>query len=98
MGPRRLRRRLRQRWLARPYVTYYGKNVLYHNNGDGTLPTSARNPGVAGTGKAWGTGCAFVDYDRDGHLDLMVANYVDFDLANARRPASARIAYGKACP
>src|SRR5207245_9870065 len=42
--------------------------------------------GVAGSGKAWGTGCAFVDYDRDGHLDLMVANYVDFDLFTAPAP------------
>ena len=42
----------------------------------------AEKAGVAGTGKAWGTGCAFVDYDRDGLLDLMVANYVDFDLVH----------------
>jgi enediyne biosynthesis protein E4 len=68
------------------YVTYYGKNVLYHNNGDGTFTDVSEKAGVAGTGKAWGTGCAFVDYDRDGHLDLMVANYVDFDLASTPAP------------
>ncbi|HUE42858.1 MAG TPA: CRTAC1 family protein [Candidatus Sulfotelmatobacter sp.] len=68
------------------YVTYYGKNVLYHNNGDGTFTDVSEKSGVAGTGKAWGTGCAFVDYDRDGHLDLMVANYVDFDLAKTPAP------------
>ncbi len=45
----------------------------------------AAKAGVAGSGKAWGTGCAFVDYDRDGRLDLIVANYVDFDLATATR-------------
>src|SRR5579885_2328114 len=65
------------------YVTYYGKNVLYHNNGDGTFTEVSEKAGVAGNGKGWGTGCAFVDYDRDGKLDLMVANYVDFDLASA---------------
>ncbi len=65
------------------YVTYYGKNVLYHNNGDGTFTDVSDKAGVAGSGKSWGNGCAFVDYDRDGHLDLMVANYVDFDLATA---------------
>ena len=65
------------------YVTYYGKNVLYRNNGDGTFTDVSDKAGVSGSGKAWGTGCAFVDYDRDGHLDLMVANYVDFDLSAA---------------
>ncbi|HEX4378979.1 MAG TPA: CRTAC1 family protein [Candidatus Acidoferrum sp.] len=68
------------------FVTYYGKNVLYHNNGNGTFTDVSEKTGVAGTGKAWGTGCAFVDYDRDGHLDLMVANYVDFDLAKTPAP------------
>ncbi len=68
------------------YVTYYGKNILYHNNGNGTFTDVSDKAGVAGSGKAWGTGCAFVDYDRDGHLDLMVANYVDFDLSAAPAP------------
>ena len=60
------------------YVTYYGKNRLYHND-HGVFTEVAEKAGVAGTGKAWGTGCAFVDYNRDGRLDLMVANYVDFN-------------------
>jgi enediyne biosynthesis protein E4 len=68
------------------YVTYYGKNVLYHNNGNGTFTDVSEKAGVAGTGKAWGTGCAFVDYDRDGHLDLMVASYVDFDITKTPAP------------
>jgi hypothetical protein len=68
------------------YVTYYGKNVLYHNNGNGTFTDVSEKAGVAGSGKAWGTGCAFVDYDRDGRLDLMVANYVDFDLSVTPAP------------
>ena len=68
------------------YITYYGKNRLYHNQGDGTFTEVAETAGVAGSGKAWGAGCAFLDYDRDGLLDLVVANYVDFDLANAPAP------------
>jgi len=67
------------------YVTYYGKNRLYHNEG-GVFREVAERAGVAGSGRAWGTGCAFVDYDRDGKLDLMVANYVDFDLTTAPAP------------
>ena len=67
------------------YITYYGKNRLYHND-HGVFAEVAEKAGVAGSGKAWGSGCAFVDYDRDGKLDLMVANYVDFDLATAPAP------------
>lgn len=68
------------------YVTYYGRNVLYHNNGNGTFTDVSSKAGVAGNGKEWGSGCAFVDYDRDGKLDLMVATYVDFDVATAPKP------------
>jgi enediyne biosynthesis protein E4 len=68
------------------YVTYYGKNRLYHNEGNGTFKEVAGAAGVAGDGKAWGTGCAFVDYDRDGKLDLLVANYVLFDIRTAPKP------------
>ena len=64
------------------YVTYWGTDVLYRNRGDGTFE-DVTPPGI---GSRWGTGCAFVDYDRDGKLDLMVANYVDFDLKNTPRP------------
>ena len=64
------------------YVTYWGADVMYRNRGDGTFEEVA----LPGSGSRWGTGCAFVDYDRDGKLDLMVANYVDFDLKNTPRP------------
>src|ERR1051326_1067153 len=80
------------------YVTYYGKNVLYHNNGDGTFTDISDKAGVSGSGKAWGTGCAFVDYDRDGRVDLMVANYVDFDLANAPAPGDRASCIWKGVP
>jgi hypothetical protein len=68
------------------YVTGYGKGRLFHNQGNGTFREIAEAVGVAGSGKEWGTGCAFVDYDRDGKLDLMVANYVHFDLAKTPAP------------
>ncbi|MSO24186.1 MAG: VCBS repeat-containing protein [Acidobacteria bacterium] len=62
------------------FVTYYGTNVLYRNNGDGTFNDVTAKVGLPVTGSRWGTGAAFLDYDRDGRLDLFVANYVDFDL------------------
>ena len=80
------------------YVTYYGKNVLYHNNGNGTFTDVSEKAGVAGTGKAWGTGCAFIDYDRDGKLDLFVATYVDFDLASAPKPGERADCIWKGVP
>ena len=70
------------------YVTGYGKNRLFHNQGNGTFKEVAEQSGVAGTGKEWGTGCAFIDYDRDGKLDLVVANYVHFDLAKTPKPGA----------
>jgi hypothetical protein len=79
------------------YVTYYGKNRLYHNQ-KGVFTEVADESGVAGSGKAWGTGCAFVDYDRDGLLDLMVANYVDFDLSTASAPGEKASCMWKGVP
>lgn len=75
------------------FVTYFGKNVLYHNNGNGTFTDVTEKAGVATNGKRWNTGCAFVDYDRDGRLDLFVANYIDLDLATAPLPESGPCEY-----
>jgi len=80
------------------YVTGYGKNRLFHNQGNGTFKEVAEQAGVAGTGKEWGTGCAFVDYDRDGKLDIAVANYVHFDLANTPAPGQAAGCIWKGVP
>ena len=68
------------------YITGYGKNRLFRNNTNGTFTEVSETAGVSGNGREWGTGCAFVDYDRDGKLDLMVANYVHFDLATTPEP------------
>jgi hypothetical protein len=75
------------------FVTYWGHNVLYHNNGDGTFTDVSEKAGVAGTRVRWGTGCAFVDYDRDGKLDLFVANYCDGDLTTWPLPESGPCLY-----
>jgi enediyne biosynthesis protein E4 len=80
------------------FVTGYGKNRLYHNEGNGTFRQVAEQAGVAGTGKEWSTGCAFVDYDRDGKLDIAVANYVHFDLASVPEPGRAPSCIWKGVP
>jgi len=80
------------------YVTYYGKNLLYHNEHNGTFKEVGEFAGVAGSGKDWGSGCAFVDYDRDGRLDLIIANYVDFDLKTAPKPGEGTYCNWKGVP
>jgi hypothetical protein len=79
------------------YITYYGKNRLYHND-HGVFTDVTDKAGVGGSGKAWGSGCAFVDYDRDGKLDLIVANYVDFDLSTAPAPGDRPSCIWKGAP
>jgi enediyne biosynthesis protein E4 len=71
------------------FVSYWGRNVLYHNNGDGTFTDVSEKAGVAGSGSRWGAGCCFLDYDRDGRLDLFVANYLHFDPAGAPIPGDS---------
>ena len=59
------------------YVTALGPNILYRNNADGTFTDVTAAAGVAGGANEWSTSTGFLDYDRDGNLDLYVANYVD---------------------
>jgi enediyne biosynthesis protein E4 len=71
------------------FVTYYGQNVLYRNNGNGTFSDVTREAGLLYEGNTrWGSGCTFIDYDRDGHLDLFVANYVDIQLDRLPKPGT----------
>jgi hypothetical protein len=70
------------------FVTYFGQPVLYRNNGDGTFTDLTEKAGLLSAQPRWGAGCAFLDYDGDGWLDLFVSNYVDFDFNTAPLPGS----------
>ncbi len=68
------------------FCTYFGQNRLYRNNGDGTFSDVTRSAGLWNPQPRWGAGCSFLDYDRDGHLDLFVSNYVEFSFEHAPVP------------
>ena len=65
------------------FITYLGQNVLYRNNGNGTFTDVTESAGLLTKSQKWGSGCTFIDYNRDGLLDLFVASYLEFDLATA---------------
>jgi hypothetical protein len=73
-------------------VTYYGHNVLYRNRGNGTFEDVTARAHLPASGIRYGSGCTFLDYDRDGFLDLFIANYVNLDFANA--PPPQKYGYG----
>ena len=70
------------------FCTYFGQNRLYRNNGDGTFSDVTKDVGLRQAEDRWGAGCAFVDYDRDGHLDLIVSNYIRFSFEHAPIPGA----------
>jgi len=80
------------------YITFWGHNVLLHNNGDGTFTDVTKKAGLWHDDVRWGTGCAFVDYDRDGHLDLFVSQYIDFDPAKTPIPGQSSFCRWKGIP
>ena len=75
------------------FISGFGKNALYRNNGDGTFTEVAERAGVANNRTRWGSGSAFLDYDRDGRLDLFVASYIDLDLKSAPLPETGPCLY-----
>ncbi|HYE66946.1 MAG TPA: CRTAC1 family protein, partial [Pyrinomonadaceae bacterium] len=75
------------------FISAFGKNALYHNNGNGTFTEVAEKAGVANNRTRWGSGTAFLDYDRDGYLDLFVASYIDLDLKTAPLPETGPCLY-----
>jgi hypothetical protein len=80
------------------FITQWGQNILYRNQGNGTFKDETQQRGLADPKRRWSTGCAFLDYDRDGHLDLFVAHYVDFDPATTRKPTDAEPCSWKGIP
>jgi enediyne biosynthesis protein E4 len=69
------------------FCTYWGQNTLCRNNGDGTFTDVTKEAGLWNDGPTrWGAGSTFIDYDRDGHVDLFVSNYVQFDFAHIPKP------------
>ena len=70
------------------FCTYYGQNRLYRNLGNGTFKDVTKEAGLETSEVRWGAGCSFLDYNRDGHLDLCVSNYVQFDFEHVPRPGS----------
>ena len=68
------------------FIGQWGHNVFLHNMGNGTFRDETRERGLDRPGSRWSTGCAFIDYDRDGWLDLVVANYIDFNAQETPRP------------
>ncbi|MBV9760832.1 MAG: CRTAC1 family protein [Acidobacteriaceae bacterium] len=79
-------------------VTYYGHNILYRNRGDGTFEDATAQAHLPLTGTRYGAGCSFLDYDRDGYLDLFIANYVDLDLAATPHPGQGEFCVWKNIP
>ncbi|HEX4165836.1 MAG TPA: CRTAC1 family protein [Bryobacteraceae bacterium] len=79
-------------------VTYYGHNVLYRNLGNGQFQNATAIAKLPIVGIRYGSGCSFVDYDRDGYLDLFIANYVDLDLKTTPRPGHGDYCQWKGIP
>jgi hypothetical protein len=81
------------------FCTYFGQNRLYRNNGDGTFTDVTKQAGLLQQGPPrWNAGCAFLDYDRDGHLDLFVSNYINLDLEHTPVPGQNSTCVWKGVP
>jgi hypothetical protein len=80
------------------FITHWGANVLYRNKGNGTFDDQTRDRGLYAGKERWSTGCAFLDYDRDGALDLFVANYVQFDPKKVPLPGQSSDCQWKGMP
>lgn len=80
------------------FVTYWGHNVLYRNLGNGTFNAATEEAALLSGQPRWGSGCAFLDYDRDGWLDLAVANYIRFDPSQVPKPGESELCRYREAP
>jgi enediyne biosynthesis protein E4 len=80
------------------FCTFWGHNILFHNNGNGTFTDVTQKAGLTQSKGRWGTGCSFVDYDRNGHLDLFVCNFVKLDPDNPPSVDKASFCQWKGVP
>jgi enediyne biosynthesis protein E4 len=80
------------------FLSCWGQNILYHNNGDGTFTDVTDKAGLLSPEPRWGAGCTFIDYNRDGYLDLFVSTYLNFDLKTAPLPGATENCSWKGLP
>jgi enediyne biosynthesis protein E4 len=80
------------------FCCFWGHNILFHNNGDGTFADVTRKAGVYDDQIRWGAGCTFLDYDRDGRLDLFVCHYIKLDPAQTPGPNAPPVCQWKGIP
>ena len=80
------------------FITYWGQDVLYRNNGKGGFEDVTEQAGLLRPDRRWGSGCTWVDYDRDGHLDLFVANYLEFDPETTPKPGEHDFCFYEGVP
>ncbi len=80
------------------FCCFWGHNILFHNNGDGTFSDVTRKAGVYDEQIRWGSGCTWLDYDRDGHLDLFVCHYIKLDPEKTPSPTEPPVCQWKGIP
>ena len=80
------------------FCCFWGHNILFHNNGNGTFTDVTHKAGLYQEKVRWGSGCTFLDYDRDGHLDLFIANYLELDPAKIPPASDAHFCQWKGVP
>ena len=80
------------------FCCFWGHNLLFHNNGDGTFTDVTRKAGLFRDEIRWGAGCTFLDYDRDGHLDLFICNYLKLDPAKIASASETHFCQWKGVP
>ncbi|MBI1940000.1 MAG: CRTAC1 family protein [Acidobacteria bacterium] len=80
------------------FCCFWGHNILFHNNGDGSFTDVTKKAGLYEERVRWGSGCTWVDYDRDGSLDLFVCNYIELDIEKVPVPGQTGYCQWKGIP